>query len=207
MPCLIFNHGELIMSLVKKSLLLFCVGFLGLAQANTSFVTAVLLNEDGSPRCKIVQDDFVETNPQAKAVLNQLDTLEECDNGDELYAEAILNSQDISMSGVPSPKQGAAIIASAFTLTNLAYYCSSPYSNNLLDFFTGFNGEEGNVARNIRPLPLGLGEGIFLLIAASSYKTGFFLGAAAFIAGKVSGGSLAYFLCEPQPRDNAPAEQ
>ena len=77
------------MSLVKKSLFLFGVGFLGFAQANASPIMAtILLNEDGSPRCKIVQEehgDFVETSPQVEDVLDELNALRECDDGDDLY--------------------------------------------------------------------------------------------------------------------------
>ena len=107
------------MSFEKKFAFLFCVGFLGLVQVNASqIVAAVLLNEDGSPRCKIVQeehdvfsserfDDFVETNAQAEDALDELDALRECDSGDELYAEFVLNPQEISIAGVPSPSSGS----------------------------------------------------------------------------------------------------
>ena len=85
--------------------------FLGLVQVNASqIVAAVLLNEDGNPRCKIVQeehdvfsserfDDFVETNAQAEDALDELDALRECDSGDELYA-IVVGETEIQEAGV-----------------------------------------------------------------------------------------------------------
>ena len=120
------------MSFEKKFVFLFCVGFFSLAQTNASqIVAAILLNEDGSPRCKIVQeehdvfsserfDDFVGTNPQAEDALDELDTLRECDDGDELYAEVVLNPQDIQMTGMPSPRYLTPTLLSIFGLASCA---------------------------------------------------------------------------------------
>ena len=198
------------MSLAKESLFLFCVGLLGLAQANTSqIVTAVLLNEDGNPRCKIVQnesgllsserfDDFVETNPQVKDVLNQLDTLEECDNGDELYAEFVLNPQEISMSGVPRPVQGMAMIASTFAILNFGYNCAIH-----LHATPGLRPPGAVAARVVA----GASEGILAVMASSVFSLSFMSTLGSFIPGKVIGSSLAYLVCEPQPRDAAAAKE
>ena len=115
------------MSFIKKSLFLFGVGFLGLAQVNASqAVAAVLLNEDGSLRCKIVQEEY------ADGASDELDALRECDSGDELYAEVVLNSQDVQISGIPSPRYLIAILTalgscqSGFTFSkmNMNYYSS-----------------------------------------------------------------------------------
>ena len=75
---------------------------------------AILIDEKGEPRCKITGErhnefllsdrfrDFVERNSEAKDAFDEINALEECDDGDALYAEFALNPQDISIAGVPS---------------------------------------------------------------------------------------------------------
>ena len=66
-------------------------------------VAAILLDENGENRCKIVSnefllserfDEFVEQNPEAKEVLNDL---RECDDGDEYYANFVLDPEEIQI--------------------------------------------------------------------------------------------------------------
>ena len=78
----------------------------------------IVLDENGKPRCKIISNgfllserfhEFVERNPEAEEVLDKLNALEKCDDGDELYAEFEPGPQEISMAGAPSPGKALAV--------------------------------------------------------------------------------------------------
>ena len=104
----------------------------------------IVLDENGEPRCKITLKEFVEQNPEAEGVLSKLDALEECANGDELYAEFGLGPQEISMAGVPSSNKTLLIgLAKAagkawaksggplLTLVSFGYSCAVRKGNGL----------------------------------------------------------------------------
>ena len=109
------------MSLCKKSLFLFCAGFLGLAHANTSFVTAVLLNEDGSPRCRIETEDSVLGGPEAEQVADEWSALEVCDRG------MILDSEEIQMGAVSPGVRG--VISTVLVGLNAVISCAVGMAN------------------------------------------------------------------------------
>ena len=80
---------------------------------------AVLLDENGEARCKIVSsefllserfNEFVEQNPEAEEVLDELNGLRECDDGDELYADIVLNPEEIKL-GAFDPSAHLVVIA------------------------------------------------------------------------------------------------
>ena len=82
----------------------------------------IVLDENGEPRCKIISNgfllserfhEFVERNPEAEEVLDKLNALEKCDDGDELYAAFELGPQEISMAGAPSPGKALAVLLTA----------------------------------------------------------------------------------------------
>ena len=84
---------------------------------------AILLNEDGTPRCRI-------------GSAPELDTLRECDEDDELYARTILDAEDINLAMAVDPGKmgevagrllGSGIGATLITCTLI------PISNWLFD--------------------------------------------------------------------------
>ncbi len=87
---------------------------------------AILLNEDGTPRCRI---------GSAAELDASLDSLRECDERDELYARTIFGDEDINFAMAVGPEKigemvgvmiGTGIIATVFTCALF------PLSNYLL---------------------------------------------------------------------------
>ena len=74
---------------------------------STQIQAAILLNEDGTPRCRI-------------GAAPELEDLRECDEGDELYARMILGNEEINLGAALPP--GKAIAA---VLVNLGIYSMS----------------------------------------------------------------------------------
>ena len=86
-----------------------------LGQTYAQTPAAILLNEDGSFRCRIENNEskylsperlgnFVLSNPEAEQYADELNALEVCDRGDQIYALSVFDSQEISMAGMPSIK-------------------------------------------------------------------------------------------------------
>ena len=69
-------------------------------KSNLEMEGAILLREDGTPHCrigKLLSEDL-------GIGLDNLDALEECDEGDELYARTILESEEKNL-GMAAPPQ------------------------------------------------------------------------------------------------------
>ena len=101
------NFRQLISFLSAIFLVLTSVG----AQTGVQAESAILLREDGTPRCRIGKNpsEYLTAEKLDKFYrqgldINSagLDALRECDQGDELYAISVLESEEIHMSGVPS---------------------------------------------------------------------------------------------------------
>ncbi len=84
--------------------------------AAPQIAAAILLDENGETRCKVENseflsserfDEFVDRHPETERALDELATLRECDQSDELYAGVVLNPQEVAIAGMPSPARGA----------------------------------------------------------------------------------------------------
>ena len=67
-------------------------------KSNLEMEGAILLREDGTPHCRIGKLPSEDLN----IGVDNLDALEECDEGDELYARTILESEEINL-GMAAP--------------------------------------------------------------------------------------------------------
>ena len=76
-------------------------------------IMGILLNEDGEPRCKILEggneffysffDDFIETNPDAIGLVDQIDALPECNSHDFIISpDMVLGTQFMPIPGITS---------------------------------------------------------------------------------------------------------
>ncbi len=108
MPAILFGGS---MQSLKLSLCLLFAGMIGLASANASVAAAVLLDEQGVPRCKIEGEhgdylsadrfaEFVENDPAAAAALDEINALRECGDQDVAYAGIVLAPEEIEAAAV-----------------------------------------------------------------------------------------------------------
>ncbi len=103
------------------------------AQASALQVeAAILLDEGGTPRCRIGEWPSEHLTPKQLGEFYgegsqlgpaALDQLRECDENDELYAQIALNPEEIQIAGIPSPTKGMLVLFLGAGVINFAYYC------------------------------------------------------------------------------------
>ncbi len=208
------------MRVVKSFLYLFCAVSIGLAHANGAewlqVGPGVLLNESGEARCKITGEhgeffsrpafeDFVEGNPQAESVLNELAALRECDEGDVAYAGIVLNSKDIQIAGVSRPLLLTATVLQGFisVVQCLAGHYRAEKQNE-----KGDQGEKSAKLSRLSPLEqrglalvsglAALGGAAFAIMPPTSLSSAILFPIAGNVANSFGSFSACYFL----DRDN-----
>ncbi len=78
---------------------------------------AILLDEKGVPRCKVEGEhseflsvdrfgEFVENDPGANAILDEINALRECDDGDVAYAGIVLAPEEIQAAAITGFHRG-----------------------------------------------------------------------------------------------------
>ena len=151
--------------------------------------TAILLSEDGVPRCWIGKSPGED--------LSDFDALEECDEDDELYTRTILGTEEIQLGMALIPFSGGKLGALATGTTKMVR-ARPVFSGTLLNFLTTFFGgcyaHHGDNQKKSAIL-MATAIGYFNLLYSKLSK----LSAAKMLLAMASGGTLSYstidFVC------------
>ena len=142
--------------------------------------TAILLGADGTFRC------WIGKRPEER--LTDFDTLEECDENDELYARMVLGVEEIQMGGVPIPFGSK--VGTLATGVNKMIRSRPVISGTFLNFLTmGFGGCYAHHGDNQKKSAIVLG---FVIGSANLlYATVFKLATMKVLLSMAGGGGLS----------------
>ncbi len=116
---------------IKILLCLLCMGLSGLLWANAHQYTAILLDKNGNPRCKIEGRDGPLDKFKSELAIPNFDTLRTCNERDEIYAKIALGAEEIQIAGIISSYPMKTIFLTTLALAGIdfAYICQSVNTN------------------------------------------------------------------------------